>query len=180
MVRIDVDYNERDSDGYVVARVPEGQLMRLRNEQRVSLYDPVDRLWADATVAWIDSKIGAAGFKVDWTSFVDGDLTESHEPVRILLVVNSGPTARLNLKLTLERPVQLSFIPENPVIAPRRHLPSKFSRLLSSLGRRKSRHHAVSRPLVFDYSIRVAETGDTPSSSSDVAELSTGWELTHS
>lgn len=72
MVRIDVDYNARDETGRVVARVPTAQLATLRRGQSVSLYDPIDRLWAEAEVAWIESEAGAVGFDVDWTSFVDG------------------------------------------------------------------------------------------------------------
>jgi hypothetical protein len=40
---------------------PAAQLAALRQRQAVSLYDPVDRLWADAMVAWIEQSTGAVG-----------------------------------------------------------------------------------------------------------------------
>jgi RNA polymerase sigma factor (sigma-70 family) len=80
MARIDVDYNARDEEGHVVTRVPGEQLETLDVGHAVSLYDPVDDLQADATVAWIDSGTGAVGFAVDWASFVDGDPAATDVP----------------------------------------------------------------------------------------------------
>jgi hypothetical protein len=71
MTRIEVDYNERDGEGRVIAGVSAGQLHGLREGQTVTLYDPIDRLQADATVAWIEADVHAVGFDVDWTSFED-------------------------------------------------------------------------------------------------------------
>jgi transcriptional regulator with XRE-family HTH domain len=73
MTRIEVDYNERDSEGRVIAGVSAEQLLDLCEGQAVVLYDPIDRLQADAIVAWIEADVHAVGFDVDWTSFEDRD-----------------------------------------------------------------------------------------------------------
>jgi hypothetical protein len=174
MVRIDVDYNERDSDGYVVARVPAGELANLRTEQQVSLYDPVDHLWADASVAWIDPKTGAVGFNVDWTNFVDGDLAESHQPVTTGLIIYSRVRTRFRVELTSE-PYALLVLRDSSFPTSSSRPGSWFSRLFAI--RRESRHHIAPKHQVFNYSVRlVPAEQERPSSSSDV-ELRTGWEL---
>lgn len=71
MTPIEVDYNERDVEGRVIAGVPADQLLSLREGQSVTLYDPIDRLSADATVAWIKADVHAVGFDVDWASCED-------------------------------------------------------------------------------------------------------------
>jgi hypothetical protein len=73
MTPIEVDYNERDVEGRVIAGVPADQLHALREGQSVTLYDPIDRLSADATVAWIKADVHAVGFDVDWASCEDAD-----------------------------------------------------------------------------------------------------------
>jgi hypothetical protein len=74
VIRIDVDFNARDDAGHVVARLPAAQLDQLSVDQHVYLYDPVDRLWAEASVAQLESDISVGTFDVDWNSFVDGEL----------------------------------------------------------------------------------------------------------
>ncbi len=177
MVRIDVDYNERDSDGHVVARVPEGQLTHLRVEQRVSLYDPIDHLWADASVAWIDPNTGAVGFEVDWTSFADGDLTEPQEPVTTLLLVYSQLRTRVNVELISEPSASLSFTGKDFSAPSTRRIFVGFSKLFT--GRREGRHHIAPKNQVFNYAIRLVRAEQERSSSSSDVELSAGWELTH-
>ncbi len=76
MMRVDVDFNERDRDGHVVARVPGAQLSRLAVGQKVYLYDPPERLWADAVVARVNLDTNIAAFDVDWRSFVDAEVTD--------------------------------------------------------------------------------------------------------
>jgi hypothetical protein len=81
MMRVDVDFNERDRNGHVVARVPGAQLSRLAVGRKVYLYDPPERLWGDAVVARVNPDTGIAVFDVDWHSFVDAevaDLSDAH------------------------------------------------------------------------------------------------------
>jgi hypothetical protein len=81
-MRIDVDFNERDREGHVVARVPGDQASQLAPGRRVYLYDPPERLWAEARVARINADTRIAAFDVDWHSFVDAevvDLSDGHE-----------------------------------------------------------------------------------------------------
>lgn len=81
MMRVDVDFNERDRHGHVVARVPGGQAARLASGHRVYLYDPLERLWAEASVARVNTETNVAAFNVDWHSFADAevaDLTVGH------------------------------------------------------------------------------------------------------
>ena len=81
MMRVDVDFNERDRNGHVVVRVPGAQLSRLAVGQKVYLYDPPERIWADAVVARVNPETSIAAFEVDWHSFVDaevGDLSDAH------------------------------------------------------------------------------------------------------
>ena len=80
MTRIEVDYNERDKEGRVIAGVSADLLLALHEGEAVTLYDPIDRLRADATVAWIERDAHAVGFDVDWGSFEDEDLPEQ-EPI---------------------------------------------------------------------------------------------------
>jgi hypothetical protein len=75
--RIEVDYNERDERGLVVAGVPAEQAADLRVGSPVTLYDPVDRLRVSATVAWVDAGARAAGFAPDWAGFEDDDRPEA-------------------------------------------------------------------------------------------------------
>ncbi|HUB38095.1 MAG TPA: toll/interleukin-1 receptor domain-containing protein [Streptosporangiaceae bacterium] len=75
MTGVEVDYNERDDKGRVIGGVSAEQLLALHEGDAVTLYDPVDHLSADATVAWIEADALAVGFDVDWTSFQDEDLS---------------------------------------------------------------------------------------------------------
>jgi len=76
MMRIDVDFNERDGQGRVVARVPAAQASQLMAGQPVNLYDPPERLWADAVVAGVDPETCIVVFDVDWHSFVDAEVAD--------------------------------------------------------------------------------------------------------
>lgn len=81
MMRVDVDFNERDRNGHVVTRVPGAQLSRLSAGQKVYLYDPPERLWADALVSRVNPDTSIAAFEVDWDSIVDAevaDLSDAH------------------------------------------------------------------------------------------------------
>lgn len=75
-MRVDVDFNERDRSGHVVARVSAALASQLRVGQRVSLYDPPERLWADAAVARINHETHIAAFDVDWQSFEDAEVAD--------------------------------------------------------------------------------------------------------
>lgn len=76
MMRIDVDFNERDRLGHVVTRVPAAVASQLVVGQRVNLYDPPEKLWADATVARINEETHIVAFDVDWQSFEDAEVTD--------------------------------------------------------------------------------------------------------
>jgi hypothetical protein len=76
MMRIDVDFNERDRLGHVVTRVPAAVASQLAVGQRVNLYDPPEKLWADAVVARINDETRIAAFDVDWHSFEDAEVTD--------------------------------------------------------------------------------------------------------
>lgn len=76
MMRIDVDFNERDRLGHVVTRVPAAVASQLAVGQRVNLYDPPEKLWADATVARINEETHIVAFDVDWQSFEDAEVTD--------------------------------------------------------------------------------------------------------
>jgi hypothetical protein len=93
MTRIEVDYNERDKEGRVIAGVSADLLLVLREGEAVTLYDPIDRLRADATVAWIEPDAHAVGFDVDWGSFEDEDLPEQEPVARAVSGVQSARTA---------------------------------------------------------------------------------------
>lgn len=178
MVRIDVDYNERDGDGRVVAHVPEGQLKRLHGGQAVSLYDPVDHLWADATVAWTEPETGAAGFEVDWTSFVDGDLPEPESPKRIYIAfsysdVNLCPIIRPSY------PTELALTTAFPPAPVKRNAIKALRFFFTSRSNRDVSRPLAVGPLVLHFSILLVPVEqEQPSSSSDVGELNTRWELT--
>jgi hypothetical protein len=75
-MRVDVDFNERDRRGYVVARVPAALATQLTAGQTVNLYDPPERLWADAIVARVDQETHIAAFDVDWHSFEDAEVAD--------------------------------------------------------------------------------------------------------
>jgi hypothetical protein len=76
MMRVDVDFNERDRRGHVVARVPAALASQLTVGQRVNLYDPPERLWADAVVARVGQETHIAAFDVDWHSFEDAEVAD--------------------------------------------------------------------------------------------------------
>ena len=76
MMRVDVDFNERDRRGHVVARIPAALASQLSAGQRVNLYDPPERLWADAVVARVDPDTRIAAFDVDWDSFEDAEVAD--------------------------------------------------------------------------------------------------------
>lgn len=75
-MRVDVDFNQRDRHRHVVARVPGDQAARLTPGRRVYLYDPLERLWAEASVARINTDTQIAAFDVDWHSFADAEVTD--------------------------------------------------------------------------------------------------------
>lgn len=75
-MRVDVDFNERDRRGHVVARVPAALASQLAVGQRVNLYDPLERLWADAVVARVNQETHIAAFDVDWHSFEDAEVAD--------------------------------------------------------------------------------------------------------
>jgi hypothetical protein len=178
MTRIDVDYNERDEEGRVIAGVSIDQLATLRVGLAVTLYDPIDRLWADATVAWIEEGARAVGFDVDWTSFEDGDLPGAEPSSSV--ATTSQLTPRISVVLEPARP---------SVPAKRRRelaaavgagvdlsLYSLLQRILSFLDRMQLRHSHG--PLMRTYSILpVSREQERAISSSGVTDLSTGWEL---
>jgi hypothetical protein len=76
MMRVDVDFNERDRRGHVVARVPAALASQLTVGQRVNLYDPPEKLWADAVVARVSQDSHIATFDVDWQSFEDAEVAD--------------------------------------------------------------------------------------------------------
>jgi hypothetical protein len=76
MMRIDVDFNERDRLGHVVTRVPAAVASQLAVGQRVNLYDPPEKLWADAKVARMNEETHIVAFDVDWQSFEDAEVTD--------------------------------------------------------------------------------------------------------
>ena len=92
MMRVDVDFNERDRNGHVVARVPGAQVSRLAAGQKVYLYDPPERLWADAVVARVNPDTGIAAFDVDWHSFVDAEVADLSD-ARSHWTIGVPPTA---------------------------------------------------------------------------------------
>ena len=76
-MRVDVDFNQRDRHGHVIARVPpSAQAARLAPGSRVYLYDPLERLWAEASVAGINTETQVAAFDVDWHSFADAEFAD--------------------------------------------------------------------------------------------------------
>lgn len=79
-MRIDVDFNERDRLGHVRTRVPAGTVAQLTVGQKVNLYDPPERLWADAVVARINQDTHIVAFDVDWQSFEDAEVADVLEP----------------------------------------------------------------------------------------------------
>jgi hypothetical protein len=76
MMRVDVDFNERDRHGHVVARVPAALASQLTVGQQVNLYDPPERLWADAVVARVNQETHIAAFDVDWHSFEEAEVAD--------------------------------------------------------------------------------------------------------
>lgn len=153
MTRIDVDYNERNEEGRVIAGVSADQLATLRVGLSVTLYDPIDRLWADATVAWIEADARAVGFDVDWTSFEDGDLPET------------GPAGGVATTSQLTPRISVVLEPAGPGVpaGPRRELAAAVGagvdgssyplwyRILLFLDRMRLRH--AHEPLMRTYSI---------------------------
>jgi hypothetical protein len=114
MIRVDVDFNERDRQGHVVARVPGQQVTRLTPNRQVYLYDPLERLWAEATVARINPDTRIAAFDVDWHSFDDADVadlkygeaewfisvpTAAGQRLASMFAENSTPTRQATVKL---------------------------------------------------------------------------------
>jgi hypothetical protein len=179
MTRIDVDYNERDEEGRVIAGVSADQLATLREGQAVTLYDPIDHLWADATVAWIQADANAAGFEVDWASFEDGDLPEA-EPLR-----NAAITSQLTLRISMVLEPTGPGAPARPkrelaaAVGPigDESLYSPLHRMLSFLDRIVRLRHARA-PSMRAYSILpLSREQGRAVSSSGVTDLSAGWEL---
>jgi hypothetical protein len=178
MTRIDVDYNERDEEGRVIAGVSADQLATLRVGSPVALYDPVDHLWADATVAWINAGARAIGFDVDWTSFEDGDLPEA-EP---------GGTVATTSQLTPRISVVLKPVRPSVPTRPKRELaaavgegsdrsPYSLWHMIESVFDRMRPRHAH-KPLMWTYSILpVSREQGRVVSSSVATDLSRGWEL---
>ena len=93
MTRIDVDFNARDRAGHVLARVTPERLAKLAVGDRLYLYDPVDRLWARASVARIVSEHCIVSFDVDWRSFVEADTTAETAEPQISLVQGAPAVA---------------------------------------------------------------------------------------
>lgn len=96
MMRVDVDFNERDRSGHVVARVPADLLSRLAVGRKVYLYDPPERLWADAVVARVNRDTRIAAFDVDWDSVVDAEVADlsdarSHWTIGVPPSASAGP-----------------------------------------------------------------------------------------
>jgi hypothetical protein len=80
MMRIDVDFNERDRLGHVRTRVPAAIVSQLTVGQRVNLYDPPEKLWADAVVSRINQDTRIVAFDVDWHSFEDAEVADILDP----------------------------------------------------------------------------------------------------
>jgi hypothetical protein len=177
MTRIDVDYNERDEDGRVVARVPSGLFAGLQEGQSVSLYDPVDRLWADASVAWLDRKTGAAGFDVNWQSFVDDDLDNSQEPARHVPVDYhlAGQSFTSELKVVLV--LQALKSNQNLLPSSTRHYSFLHRAFLGF--RSRSTRPEDRKPLVCDYAIQQTAKDSVRRSSStlEFLPISAEWEI---
>lgn len=110
-MRVDVDFNQRDRRGRVIAQVPFGdQAARLVPGSPVYLYDPIERLWAEATVASINEEARVAAFDVDWHSFADAevaDLTIGHR--RWFLGLPPGEHHWLPSFVFVENVSQLTF-----------------------------------------------------------------------
>jgi hypothetical protein len=99
-MRIDVDFNERDRRGHVVARVPAALAAQLALGQRVNLYDPPERLWADAVVSRVNHENHIAAFDVDWHSFEDAevaDVSDTHAQWSIGVPPTEGVPRPANL-----------------------------------------------------------------------------------
>jgi hypothetical protein len=96
MMRVDVDFNERDRQGRVVARVPGAQVPRLGPGRRLYLYDPPEKLWADAVVASVDPDTRIATFDVDWRSFVDAEVADFRD-AQGEWSIGVAPVAQTNL-----------------------------------------------------------------------------------
>lgn len=168
MARIEVDYNERDEEGRVVARLEGEQLVELSEGQAVSLCDPIDRLWAEATVAWIDRRTRAVGFDVDWKSFVDGGLPQSQPSGNVDSAARLSPA--FSLLLTQDSSSNLAF--RHRTIAA-----AIEDRLIGRVFRSLFWFHAH-RPVLRDYSIRpVSLEQERVSSPSRATDLNVGWEL---
>ena len=75
-MRVDVDFNQRDRHGHVVTRVPAGLAAHLAVGQHVDLYDPPEKLWAEAVVSRINTENHIAAFDVDWQSFEDAEVSD--------------------------------------------------------------------------------------------------------
>jgi len=60
----------------VVTRVPAAVACQLAVGQRVNLYDPPEKLWANATVARINEETHIVAFDVDWQSFEEAEVTD--------------------------------------------------------------------------------------------------------
>src|ERR1700734_1502628 len=94
MMRVDVDFNERDRNGHVVTRVPSVQVSRLAVGQKVYLYDPPERLWADAVVARVNPETSIAAFDVDWDSVVDAEVARRPPPDPGVMMLPAGKRLR--------------------------------------------------------------------------------------
>lgn len=76
LIRVEVDFNERDRSGDVRTSVPEELVDALFKAGTVTLVDPVDGLQALATctrVSRFEDRAPTACFAVDWDSFEDCD-----------------------------------------------------------------------------------------------------------
>lgn len=179
-----VPSKERDEQGRVIAGVSADQLATLRVGLAVTLYDPVDRLWADATVAWIEADARAIGFDVDWTSFEDGDLPK----VEPLGGVAATSQLMPRISVVLE-PARWTGPARQPRVSARPRLEMAaadtgtggssyplWHTVLSFLARMRLRH--AHEPLMRAYSILpVSREQERAVSPSGVTDLRTGWEL---
>jgi hypothetical protein len=132
MTRIEVDYNERDKEGRVIAGVPADLFLALHEGEAVTLYDPIDRLRADATVAWIEPDAHAVGFDVDWGSFEDEDLPEQEPVARAVSGMHSAKTAPVREPSGPSAPTLSAFAAGNVFISYRREDTGAYARLLKA------------------------------------------------
>jgi hypothetical protein len=142
-MRVDVDFNERDRHGHVVTRVPAALASQLTVGQRVNLYDPPERLWADAVVARVNQETHIAAFDVDWHSFEDAevaDVSDTHAQWSIGVPPAEGAPRPANLWISSVSALRAAgFVVTGTVTAGNMHTtiePSGGSSSLAGLDKR--------------------------------------------